>query len=597
MKYKIDKFAFKELENKVMLPSFQRALVWSDNEKKQFIRTLHKGYPFGSILIYKYEDIGKYSLIDGLQRYTTILDFRDDPSKYMDVDHFIQQIVNSIQTDIKINEAQKREYRGIIKEIIKEIIEKHNKNEELCNYYLNDRIKEKIPVFPRELERYAVNIQTDIINFSRNYLDINEIVIPCIEFIGDQSELAEVFENLNRGGKKLSKYQVFAAQWSNSEIYLDNGENGSNILNKVIERYIKLNDSRQIEIKDFDEYSMRKERKINLSELCYALGVLIIEELDVFFGKNDIEKEDLANEIGYSTMGILMNIPNNKLHKVIDKAEFFKDPAIVEEIVEKTLDVYQTINTYFNKYLLLPGNERKYESKVKTNFQLMSYFAALWVTRYDVDFDSKAIKTISNYRSSYNLITKNFIKYYVLDIVNRTWRGSGDSLLNDIYINKNIRYSVPLDKEKLTNNLLEWHDEVVNKSSIRLEDVSKALLTIHNSFSLNYFAADSYDYEHIIARRRLSPIYKSEEIPGGSLGNIMFMDKRLNRSKKDDNLYSQVKEGHILDVEYLRKVDYPSERELSIIENDLNSDKGESAKKFIKRRGRDILNSLINNLY
>lgn len=76
MKYKTERMSFKELEDSVELPNFQRRLVWSQKEKKAIIETLHKGYPFGAILIYKYSDREKLSLIDGLQRYTTMKDFK-----------------------------------------------------------------------------------------------------------------------------------------------------------------------------------------------------------------------------------------------------------------------------------------------------------------------------------------------------------------------------------------------------------------------------------------------------------------------------------------------------------------------------------------
>lgn len=50
-KYKVETMMFNELKNNAVVPKFQRKLVWSMNEKKSFIDTLSKGYPFGAILI------------------------------------------------------------------------------------------------------------------------------------------------------------------------------------------------------------------------------------------------------------------------------------------------------------------------------------------------------------------------------------------------------------------------------------------------------------------------------------------------------------------------------------------------------------------
>lgn len=69
-----------------------------------------------------------------------------------------------------------------------------------------------------------VELQGKIENKVKNTLDIKNLDIPYIEFTGDESELASVFQNLNTGERKLTKYQAFAAQWSNYEILLSNKE-------------------------------------------------------------------------------------------------------------------------------------------------------------------------------------------------------------------------------------------------------------------------------------------------------------------------------------------------------------------------------------
>ncbi|HEH0456731.1 TPA: DUF262 domain-containing protein, partial [Staphylococcus aureus] len=48
MGYRIETRTFEELEGKLKLPTFQRALVWSNNQKQEFFSTLKDGFPFGS---------------------------------------------------------------------------------------------------------------------------------------------------------------------------------------------------------------------------------------------------------------------------------------------------------------------------------------------------------------------------------------------------------------------------------------------------------------------------------------------------------------------------------------------------------------------
>ena len=93
VKYEVESLNFEKLKGKVSIPLFQRRLVWNDMQKKEFIKTLNKGFPFGAILIYQDEETTKkFKIIDGLQRYTTILDFEKAPYKYMEDDFFLKYI-------------------------------------------------------------------------------------------------------------------------------------------------------------------------------------------------------------------------------------------------------------------------------------------------------------------------------------------------------------------------------------------------------------------------------------------------------------------------------------------------------------------------
>ena len=55
-----------------VVPPYQRGYVWSEKQKEQFIDTLKRGLPFGTILLYRDEKENKYQIIDGLQRCTTM---------------------------------------------------------------------------------------------------------------------------------------------------------------------------------------------------------------------------------------------------------------------------------------------------------------------------------------------------------------------------------------------------------------------------------------------------------------------------------------------------------------------------------------------
>lgn len=57
-------------ENKFLVPKYQRSIVWGKKRCEAFMETVLKGDPFGVILVR--ENQGKYELVDGLQRITTL---------------------------------------------------------------------------------------------------------------------------------------------------------------------------------------------------------------------------------------------------------------------------------------------------------------------------------------------------------------------------------------------------------------------------------------------------------------------------------------------------------------------------------------------
>ena len=69
-------------DRKFIIPSFQRNVVWKKSRRKEFLRNVRDGEPFGIILIR--ENNGRYELIDGLQRISTIKDYLNNRFEYLE---------------------------------------------------------------------------------------------------------------------------------------------------------------------------------------------------------------------------------------------------------------------------------------------------------------------------------------------------------------------------------------------------------------------------------------------------------------------------------------------------------------------------------
>ncbi|MFL6373982.1 MAG: DUF262 domain-containing protein, partial [Pyrinomonadaceae bacterium] len=75
-----------EKKQRIIIPKFQRTLVWAKEQKKDLINSIKRGFPIGAILLYKVGDdedgTTRYNLIDGLQRSSTLRQYALQPTQF-----------------------------------------------------------------------------------------------------------------------------------------------------------------------------------------------------------------------------------------------------------------------------------------------------------------------------------------------------------------------------------------------------------------------------------------------------------------------------------------------------------------------------------
>lgn len=599
-KYDIDRLMFKELREKAVVPKFQRKLVWSKSEKRSFIDTLSNGHPFGAILIYKYEEDEKYSIIDGLQRFTTIQDYISNPEEYISFEDIVEKIFDSFFDSESIPPTTADNLKHKINGAILSFVKQMDKDNSTRTFYRMLKEATVIGFENFEAEDFfeLEKITNQLLKNVKDHLNVDNLPIPTIIFTGDVEELATVFENLNRGGKKLSKYQVFAAQWSKHELKLSDQPLNKRILKITINRYEELIESRNVEIKNFNREEMLENKTINIAEFCYALGYLILEKMSVFWNKDN---EDTANQIGYSSLAIIFGVKNNNMNTLINYFDKLNDSDLIESVVREVLNIYREINDRFEKVFKIPGIHNKfYGGRTATDFQLLSFFGSLWHTKYG-DLKDGELDIIPRYRTNYNIIERNLIKSFIYDVVIERWRGSGDSRLDNIILEGNNYYLKGIDKDRFEQALLNWHEEIIVKSNINFEPVSKMLYTVLTSFYQHKYDEKNYDSEHIIPRKYINRIRNKSNrpIPGGTIGNHMYLDVSNNRSKKELSLYDVKKAGFKLKEDFLNFQIYPTESEFNEVKYEINRDNGDYDKliNIIVTRGKHLLYDLVNKLY
>lgn len=607
--YEVETKFFKNLDKNISLPNYQRNLVWSKKQKESFVDNISRGFPFGSILLFRYPDSkdNKYSLIDGLQRWNTLRDYDKNPSKYFTkIDKFVDRLYDLLKQldELKFNQGKEKKDKNILRIELGKMLQSTNKCEDI--EYLPNQISKVFLLNIESIQLKIAKIQNDLVNESRTFIDLDKIAIPCIIFIGDEEQLPDVFANLNQGGSKLSKYQVLAAQWNRHSITIPESKLGNNVLDKVIGRYRNLIEKRDFLIDNFDEESILHTRDINLSELCYALGEIIVDEVPVFWSReNNNINEDTINVVGYLSLAIALNVDVRHISLLADKVVLLKEENFTKVLLENIVKEYSVINNLFSGWLRYPGTSAtKYENKVITDFQVLSYFASLWHSRYQVDEDTKQIYVIPSYKArGYNKIMSNLVPHSVMDVVHNVWSGSGDSTLARYYIpgENNIDYLMSYEEKDLYDNLLIWYNDISRRGSKNLEKVSKFLLCLIFSQQRNKFTAETYDIEHIIVKKLLEKpvehnlqIYEKENIPGGCLGNITYLSSSLNKAKKDLNLYKfrDKYDGMELGQDFLDLISYPYEEEINDAEKALLNNDALRANYLINKRADSLLKNL-----
>ncbi|MBP3223492.1 MAG: DUF262 domain-containing protein, partial [Actinomycetaceae bacterium] len=128
--YKSEQLTWEELKNKVSIPKYQRGLVWSKTMKEDFIENLHQGFPFGSILLYKYDEDEKYSLIDGLQRYSTIKYYEEHPNEFFsEIPRYTKRIKELLSQQKSFTPKEEGQLKKQIQKALESFLEKKASDE------------------------------------------------------------------------------------------------------------------------------------------------------------------------------------------------------------------------------------------------------------------------------------------------------------------------------------------------------------------------------------------------------------------------------------------------------------------------------------
>lgn len=202
---------------RIEIPRFQRQLVWNPKQRVDLIESIHRGYPIGSILLFKKPNpkggFEIYQVVDGLQRTSTLVNYSDQPLTYASSSLFSEKAVQALSSHLGQDDAHVRRSIEDWMRATKHLTFSAGYSPEK----LAKRLQDEFSLVSNE-QSYAelIDLLGEALDGLKTAVDINSVSLPVVTYAGPEGELPEIFERINQSGTKLNKYEVFAATWINN---------------------------------------------------------------------------------------------------------------------------------------------------------------------------------------------------------------------------------------------------------------------------------------------------------------------------------------------------------------------------------------------
>ena len=585
-----------EQGRKVIIPLFQRGKVWSNDDKSELINSLRKGFPIGSMLFAK---LGEklYSVVDGLQRGSTICDYIYHPTSCENLD----KIDDSVLDEIRLTLFPNNENPSLNKAINNKIIEYLSSKESFDEISTNKLITILIEDFPNvSVDKYKASKQlADIIEpwfkiYKEYYDKIAKAEIPIVIYSGDDNYLNEIFKKINDQGLDLTDYEIYASSWLQYRKPAPEV-----IVNYVLKKYDVLL-SEGYELQEYSPEKLRQTKELQPFEFLFGLGKWLSCEYGVWLKTKTEYKDDEICEIGFEIVNICLN---SKKEDVADLDKKLKDISFtqlfrrIKEAIDFVINSVQPVSAF-------KGNKRKIKY-LHGQRQVLSMIGYVFREMYDIsDLDKKK----DNWKTVQSKLSQNLLHHYVFDIIDKYWIEGGDKPYMAI---KERKFSMEISKNAW-NTLLNKYFE----NSLQQADTCKKVQgpTIQDQIILNCIYLDlftahdqlgnqNFDIEHLATKKLMQQHLKNTglvSLPISSIANQCYLPQTGNRSKHAKTIYQQYGEDANLIANIEKKYSFTTKEDLEWIElpYEVNDQKELKAdyENFLRTRFDIMLKKFLNSL-
>lgn len=534
----------------IIVPMFQRRECWKPKKELEFIDSLKKGFPVGTMLFYKTVDGERevYTLIDGLQRSNTIKKYMENPTKYLDSKDVPECVLSELHTVLGYDSTQ--DFAGLIIEYLAGLSSLRG----IQYYSIAKAITEKYPptdnAEAESFEKLMVVIEPYIKKIQNEYDDIASIEIPVLVYSGDVNNLPEIFKRINSKGIPLDNYEVYAAAWPiNSRFFVKNED----IVNRVMKKYDTLIDHGFI-VDGYDAEKIRRGKMLNSFEYLFGLSRYLNDKYDILRFDNT-SAEDEINTMSFELTNACFNDSPDKIAALYNVLLQIEDINYFEECLESSIQFVGKVIAEVNKF---KGSRRIRTSPLHGKYQIMSMIAAVFREKYC--FTDPSLSDKAGWKSRKVLLEKGLLQNYVYDIITKEWRDGGTTKIFKVI--KEEKYLTEISYEIWDSTLNKYYEESnLNKSVSQVKNPSKEDIVFLNCIYLPIFSARdqlsgiTFDIEHLATKGLMKKAItesngEGEGLPIASIANICYLNEGTNRGKKDATIYQFEKiKGEIPEIE------------------------------------------------
>ena len=539
----------------LVLPRYQRGVVWSASQKKKLIDSISQGFPVGSLLGFNRgefkvsssgrEDRPVIELVDGLQRTNTVVEFMREPLKFFGVDTlFSHDEIMHLSSFLFEEPADENhdQVRRVLDQWLGE-----TKVTKRTSGFSNAKLLEVL------LGRTGSSGVSDerkqqLINFLDEKLDATEEVIgqvadvkvPIVIYRGSEDNIPEIFERINSQGIKLSKYEKFAASWIHYNTVIKNQD----VRQHIEAKYQSLR-NRGFEITDLPETGAIPEDEFNLFEYMFGLGKDLSNKFPYLFPPStDLEDapshafvlSTIAMGLKIADMGSLAKVCQQRYRNQaghIDLSDFESALrsacADAESIIRPILKV--RLNSQQATDCFQPHSAN----------QINSIVVRILLETHDRDSWKKKGSIKASHKRS-------LLAHYVLDIIQGSWAGSGDNRLFEMCwtgegesAEVSSTFITPVPRKTMLEALGFWHESQLGKrqkSRSNIPTDAKLLLRLMYSRILSVYQDEStvFELEHLYPVADLASRIKELNVEGwpiSALGNLCLLTSELNKIKQE----------------------------------------------------------------